>query len=48
MKKTYFAPEMEDVKIDMKYTILAGSVPGSKDGDDPETKETDPDYNLFD
>ena len=44
MKKNYFSPECEEVKVDLKYSILAGSIPGSKDGDEPEERETDPDW----
>lgn len=31
--------------IDLKYSILTGSViPGSKDGDDPEERDPNPDW----
>lgn len=47
MKKTYFAPEFEEVKINMQNAILAGSG-GTSGGDDPEPKDPNPDYNEFD
>ena len=43
MKKVYFAPEFEEVKINMQNALLAGSG-GSNAGDDPEQRETDPDW----
>jgi len=46
MKKNYFSPECEEVMIDLKYSILTGSsvIPGSKDGDDPEERDPNPDW----
>ena len=48
MKKTYFAPEMEVVNIVMQNTLLNASAIVDTSGDNPQEKETDPDYSLFD
>ena len=44
MKKTYFAPDMEIVEVNINNALLAGSVPGAEGGGDdgsttPEEKD---------